>query len=378
MPSWVEATKAAIMRHVAETGSAEFTRRGLEDAELDAITAETGTTGITPGQTLGRELQQLRDAGFIEFLDRGSYRWLGAVPQPEPVVPSKAVFVLDTVTGSELPEHGYTFAAKWLLTVRPAVGQWIIYQNKGGYRAAARVDRIGADHERPDRFRALIARGSFLEFGRAVPLQYDGRIIEQALRDANGSLDIVRAMQPVRVIAQDEFDRIIDLALIDDELPRSDIDEEAPVLQSVFEERSVWEGPIDRATMLVNRKVRDQQFRKRVLNAYGSRCALTGMKLINGGGRAETEAAHIMSVEAGGPDKVNNGIALSGTVHWMFDRGLISLSDAGDILLSRAINDRDRVERLIHHDRRARLPMSAADRPHPAYLHWHRTQCFHD
>lgn len=62
--------------------------------------------------------------------------------------------------------------------------------------------------------------------------------------------------------------------------------------------------------------------------------------------RAETQAAHIMSVEAGGPDVVNNGIALAGTVHWMFDRGLVSLSDEGDILLSRKINDIEGVEKL--------------------------------
>lgn len=124
--------------------------------------------------------------------------------------------------------------------------------------------------------------------------------------------------------------------------------------------------------------MRAQQFRKRVLDAYGSRCALTGIRLVNGGGRVETEAAHIMSVEAGGPDKVDNGIALSGTIHWMFDRGLISLSDDGDILLSRAINDRESVERLIHSDRRARLPVDPGQRPHPRYLHWHRTMCFHD
>jgi putative restriction endonuclease len=101
------------------------------------------------------------------------------------------------------------------------------------------------------------------------------------------------------------------------------------------------------------------------------------MKLINGGGRAETQAAHIMSVEAGGPDRVNNGIALSGTIHWMFDRGLVSLSDAGEILLSRGINDRESVERLIFSDRKARLP-TGAHRPHPRYLHWHRTVRFHD
>lgn len=70
-----------------------------------------------------------------------------------------------------------------------------------------------------------------------------------------------------------------------------------------------------------------------VLQAYGSRCAITGLRLINGGGRAEVEAAHIRPVEASGPDIVSNGIALSGTAHWMFDRGLISVADDLQILI---------------------------------------------
>ncbi len=133
-----------------------------------------------------------------------------------------------------------------------------------------------------------------------------------------------------------------------------------------------WLGPVERATALVSRTVRDRQFRKRVLDAYEDRCALTGMKLINGGGRVETQAAHIMGVEHKGPDRVENGIALSGTVHWMFDRGLIALSDAGDILLSRKINNVDGVTKLLHPDRRARLPAREALRPHPRFLAWRR------
>ena len=37
----------------------------------------------------------------------------------------------------------------------------------------------------------------------------------------------------------------------------------------------------------------------------------------------EDEAAHIRPVEHNGPDIISNGIALSGTAHWMFDRGLV-------------------------------------------------------
>jgi putative restriction endonuclease len=380
MPIWTDAVTNAIRRHVARTGSPLFTRQELMTAELGAMEAETQTRGLTPSQTMGRELQQLRTAGLLEFLERGTYRWIGPMPEPEPATASKGVFSLpaNAQPGDE-PERSYHLQSRWLRTATRMVGQWIIYHapqpgHGGKYVAAARVEQIDAEPDSADWFVAQIARGSFLEFGRAVPFQHDGTPVERGLLKADGRLDGDRAARLVRALSDADFNRIVELGLVAEEetLPRTDADEEAASAHAFFEEQSVWEGPIDRTTMLGNRKVRDRQFRERVLAVYGSRCALTGMKLINGGGRAEAQAAHIMRVKAGGPDKVDNGIALSGTVHWMFDRGLISLSDRGDILLSRGINDRERVERLIYPDRKARFPAAAAHRPHPRYLNWHR------
>jgi putative restriction endonuclease len=75
--------------------------------------------------------------------------------------------------------------------------------------------------------------------------------------------------------------------------------------------------------MLVNRKIRDANFRRLVCEAYDDTCAVTGLRIINGGGRSEVQAAHIWPVAEGGSDAVHNGIALSGTAHWLFDRHLI-------------------------------------------------------
>lgn len=74
---WSEVVHEAVRRHVGQTGDSVFTRPELFDAELGAITAETGSQGATPHKTLDRELQQLRDAGVLEFVDdRGTYRLL--------------------------------------------------------------------------------------------------------------------------------------------------------------------------------------------------------------------------------------------------------------------------------------------------------------
>lgn len=158
----------------------------------------------------------------------------------------------------------------------------------------------------------------------------------------------------------------------------------SPVLQP---SGTVGEGLIDTAVpaelrkreirdLLTSRLVRDRTFRLRVVrDAYDGRCAITGLRLINGKGRAEVDAAHIRPVEADGPDIVQNGLALTRTMHWAFDRGLVSLSDDGRILtVERGLDDAAR--RLLPPDRKAGLPIAPSHRPHPAFLDWHRANVF--
>lgn len=374
---WSNAVEIAVRRLAARSGSAEFTRQQMIDEELGRIVDETGSRGATPEMTLSRELQQLRDRGGIEFVTPGHYRLIEAPLVLPQVERGKSVFVVGSHSiYADEPDRFYRFGRQWFAAAARSIGQWIVYQEPRragprGYYAVARVDQIVRDPGNVDMFLALIEPGSYLEFGRDVPFQLDGQAVERGPLGPEGRLNNGRAIQSIRPISDADFGCIVGLGLVeqDELLPRTDEDE--PLLDSVHEEREPWLGPVDRESMLVNRKVRDRQFRKRVLDVYDRRCALTGMQLINGGGRAEAQAAHIMSVESGGPDTVANGIALSGTVHWMFDRGLISLSDEGDILLSGKINDIEGVTKLIHRDRRARLPDNQNLRPNARFLAWH-------
>ena len=354
----------------------EFTLQDLVHAELAAIVRETGSRGATPEATLRRELQQLRDRGGIEFLGAGSYR-LAAAPVLLPSASrSKCVFVVGSHSVyADQPDRFYRFGSQWLSASARAVGQWVLYQEPRraglrGYYATAKVEQIVRDPADKAMYLALIEPGSYLEFGHDVPFQLEGKAVESGLLYPDGRLNNGRAIQSIRPISDEDFDRIIKLGLVDaNEVPPPREDSDDPHENRVRED---WLGPVERETALVSRTVRDRQFRKRVLEAYGDTCALTGMKLMNGGGRVETQAAHIMGVEHKGPDRVENGIALSGTVHWMFDRGLISLSNGGDILLSQKINDLEGVTKLLHPDRRARLPENAAVRPDARFLAWHR------
>lgn len=123
---------------------------------------------------------------------------------------------------------------------------------------------------------------------------------------------------------------------------------------------------------LINRKVRDATFRRLVCKAYHDTCAVTGLRIINGGGRSEVQAAHIWSVESGGPDVVQNGIALSGTVHWLFDRHLISLTNDYRLLVAHNRVPAELRGLFASQMERIRLPENRQAWPNPKYVERHR------
>ena len=100
---------------------------------------------------------------------------------------------------------------------------------------------------------------------------------------------------------------------------------------------------------------------------------MTGISIINGGGRAEVQAAHIRPVAHDGTDSVRNGLALSGTIHWMFDRGLVSIDEDYRILIARGRLP-DTVTRMLRND--LLLPKRRDQRPHAQFLRYHRDLIF--
>ena len=276
------------------------------------------------------------------------------------------------------PAEHYQFPAIYLGRAQSCVGDWVIYleprkvRGTRGYFAIAKVERVIPDPTAEGMYLALIEPTSYLDFVHPVPFSdAAGMVVEQGLLNERGRIS-GRAQSAVRPLAPRDFERIVALGLGEGDpvLPRLPLGlaEEPPSF--TFEEYR------DRKSFTVSRIVRDRLFRQNVLRAYSDRCAISGLKLINGGGRAEVAAAHIRPVEENGPDIINNGIALSGTVHWMFDRGLLSLSDDLQILVSRQINDPDGIGALINKNGHAFSPQRALDRPHPRFLQWHREHRF--
>lgn len=280
------------------------------------------------------------------------------------------------------PAERYQFPAQYLTRVTACVGDWVIYYEPRkvlgtrGYFAVAKVQEIIPDPRTPTMYFALIESGSYLDFANPVPFSDQENIIEKGLLNSDGRIS-GRAQWAVRPISTVDFNRIVDLGLAENDaaLPRIDPAESSLSLQ---EEQTpfAYEQDRGRVTYLGSRIVRDRVFRRVVLRAYDQRCAVTGLRLINGGGRAEVEAAHIRPVEASGPDIISNGLALSGTAHWMFDRGLISVAENLQILISRQANDIESVRSIINKSGCLLTPDRVSDRPHPHFLQWHRENRF--
>ncbi len=278
----------------------------------------------------------------------------------------------------------YHFPQTYLSRVLQTVGDEIVYYGPlAGYRSryysgVARVRSIEPDPDLADHHYAHLV--DYLDFDRPVDYVEAGGFERKLVRD-DGSINGGRSVQAVRIIDRLEFAAIVNAGLsVADEWPdRRDEHVEAPSVALELGEMSQADyvagtEPRPILTQTINRPFRDAKFRQHIRKIYDRRCAFTGLQLINGGGRPEVEAAHIIPVEMGGNDSVQNGIALSGTVHWMFDRGLLSVGDDYRILCSRQLNAD--VSHLLVSDMMARVPPAAHLRPHPHYLAWHRDHIF--
>lgn len=296
---------------------------------------------------------------------------------------TKAVFTTKVVPGyKDLPEDRYHFPRTYLNFVRRSIGDHIVYYeprrssidlSSGGgrrsYFGVARVVDVIEDPELTDHYFALVE--DYLDFDRSVPFVEGSEYYESALKKADGSTNKGAFGRAVRLIPDDEFDRILKSGFApvlgkDGETQWSD----APGLA---EPPASFERPV--VEMTVFRPFRERSFMFNVRKAYLNRCAMTGLRLINGGGRPEVQAAHIQPVAAKGPDAVRNGLALSGTIHWMFDRGLISIGDDYKILTAKNHVPDDAL-RLLNQNGVIHLPEDQAQYPNAHYLKFHRDKVF--
>ncbi len=277
------------------------------------------------------------------------------------------------------PDVVYDFPKAYLKAAEDGVGDWAIYYEPvkagpRGYFAVAKIARLMPKIGVPGRYLAMIEPGSYLPFDHEVPRLIDGRPLESALTADDGYPKSGGAQQlAVRRLPDREFAKIVSLGL-PQALEAMEAKRYDPKSHTFDDGAAILERPV--LERLTSRPYRDIAFRRKVRDAYDYRCAISGLRLRNGGGRPEVQAAHIRPVENKGSDSVRNGLALSGTLHWMFDRGLISVAEDHTILVSRNKVPSEVVDRLILRHGRLCLPALDRDWPHPENLKWHRENIF--
>ncbi|UQN06511.1 HNH endonuclease [Deinococcus sp. QL22] len=153
--------------------------------------------------------------------------------------------------------------------------------------------------------------GGLIPLPRPVSQEVSGHVFETLLRGVPRELrgPAQRGMS-VRALAWDDFCAVL----------------AASGLVPVLTEREAPEDRLMRQRVAVERLVRERGFRLRVLSAYGWRCAVTGWSAPPDLSHALLDAAHLVSVARGGSDGVRNGLALTPTVHRLFDAGLVNFT----------------------------------------------------
>lgn len=270
----------------------------------------------------------------------------------------------------------------YLSNVAKTVGDWVIfYESRAGgnrgYYSIAKVEKIVPDPSDSTHSYAILQPSSGLDFETPVPrINQFGRPFETGLPASGGN-----NASAVRIISERDFATIVSAGLTTtstpDALPRlTENDEQYQFSedQTPFQHEQIEQVVRDR--ILVSRSFRDASFARQVKSAYSAKCAMSGLELRNGGGRPEVEAAHIIPVSENGPDVVRNGIALTGTIHWMFDRGLLSVDEDNSILVAKDTIADETASRLLVPNRMLIIPAAMAQQPGRQYLRWHRNECF--
>lgn len=275
----------------------------------------------------------------------------------------------------DVPEERYHFGATYRRLLESSAGEWFVYyepRREGGreaYVALARLGVVEPDKKREEYF--YVGISDYEEFAQPVPWRDEGDPIERALMKADGSTNKGQFGRAVRELPFGEFNQIVELgfhgAYEGQPLPLPAV---ADGDLALVERRLV--------EFVVQRKVRDHAFMTNVRSAYAQTCAFTGLRVVNGGGWTEMEAAHIRPVESNGPDSVRNGLALSRTMHALFDRGFLTLSNEYEILEAKKAPLPDQLRGLLVKNRRALVPENAAQQPHRAFLEFHQQHVFKD
>ena len=122
--------------------------------------------------------------------------------------------------------------------------------------------------------------------------------------------------------------------------------------------------------------IRSAGFRQAIMGLYDYTCAVCRLRIVTMEGESATDAAHIIPFRISKNDDVRNGISLCKLHHWVFDKGLISLSTTYQVLVSPLMSNRRPTEWMLTElqDKSILLPERNQLYPAQDALAWHREE----
>jgi len=186
------------------------------------------------------------------------------------------------------------------------------------------------------------------------------------------NFDPVRSLFRVRGLTFDEVSAVTGTALSEES---DELIETALRMESL--EEWVPFAAEDRAVYKISRQKRDAAFRSIVLSNYNYMCAVTG-QLFKSSRHVEADGAHIIGKDVRGTDDPRNGVALSRSAHWAFDRGIFTISDQYEVIVNPKISvaSVDRFPAIAMDRKKILLPEDRCYWPHPDALAWHKQEIF--
>jgi len=122
---------------------------------------------------------------------------------------------------------------------------------------------------------------------------------------------------------------------------------------------------------------RSGQWRHQILEAWDRSCAFCGFDGQSESAPVGIEAAHVRWFNFGGPDDLDNGLALCSLHHKLFDRGVLGLDSGETVLVSQSYSARtDEGKRIYDLHGRSLKPRPGTRCPAEHHVRWHSSEVF--
>ncbi|ACL67330.1 restriction endonuclease-like protein [Anaeromyxobacter dehalogenans 2CP-1] len=143
--------------------------------------------------------------------------------------------------------------------------------------------------------------------------------------------------------------------------------------EGVAQWAEVEDGTRYGSPQLMHPRLGQGTFRVAVTQAYRGACAVSGEHSL-----PVLDVAHIRGYAEGGPHEVRNGLLLRADIHWLLDRGYVTVTPEFRFEVSSRLRQEFENGKTYYalQGRMIQLPASARDRPDPALLRWHNDRVF--